>query len=424
MNQNSSLKLFKRINNWQEYFWRNQHYFKSNVGFIAQGGTIDSIRNEKNKLVPYPHPVVISKTSGKKVSNISKLYLKHQISAKILGDLFGWTSSQGKDVFIPWKDLGFKIIKRISSFDSGQEDYIHFLSCLEYAMKQLENLEILVISQGTDSLVNKASLFTTILSPYLYASHKKVIFVGSSESGYSEKSLAIPNVTGALFTAIENRLPGGVYIVTASRIANKPIIEVFQGLGAVKLHSDSIFHSPNSEAIFTIRENSIYKSVLLKDLIERIKNIELLPYLSRFYFRDHVFDRLEEAFAKTSIESVENDPKILATHYNMGKRVFIIRARGSGTAPLSWRKNLELLSKKNNVIIIITTSADSGDVNLKKYAAGLDIEGVISGRTLREEAALTLAAISYDLKINEKFNHKDIQQLIERYCYLSGMIGD
>src|SRR3989338_7095955 len=293
MRNKNSLKLFKRIYKWQDYFHGFDNYFKTKIGFIAQGGTIDSILNENSKLVPSPHPVVTSKTIGKKVSYINKLYLKHQTSAKILGNLFGWSYSQGKDVAIPWKNQELKIIKRISSFDSGQEDHTHFLSFLDYVMKQLENLEVIIISQGTDSLVNKASLFTAVLSPYLYASHKKVIFVGSSESGYKEDTLAIPNVTGALFTAVEKRLPGGIYIVSASRIDGEETVEVFQGLGVVKLHSDGIFHSPNSEAIFTIRKNLVFESALLKDLIERIKSIELLPYLSRFYFQDHIPDRLE-----------------------------------------------------------------------------------------------------------------------------------
>jgi len=79
---------------------------------------------------------------------------------------------------------------------------------------------------------------------------------------------------------------------------------------------------------------------------------------------------------------------------------------------------------KKNVTVLVITSADSGDVNLKKYAAGLDIKKVISGRTLREEAAMTLAVIGHDLKMNEGYTGDDIQQLIDRFCYLSGMIGD
>src|SRR3990167_444097 len=148
------------------------------------------------------------------------------------------------------------------------------------------------------------------------------------------------------------------------------------------------------------------------------------PLLYRFYFRETTFDRLEKAFKLAHIVSVDNDSQIIPLLYNKGKRIFIIKARGSGTAPIDWKKQLVNIVVKKNVTVLVITSADSGDVNLKKYAAGLDIKKVISGRTLREEAAMTLAVIGHDLKMNEGYTGDDIQQLIDRFCYLSGMIGD
>src|SRR3990167_3907114 len=305
-------RVWKSIANWKNYFEIQKDILKSSFTFIAQGGTIDSLKNELNKLSPSPHPLTIEKTIGKNTLQINKLILKNVIRTDNLGHLFPWTFTQGKDIKIPWVDLKFRKSARISSFDSGQENFSHFLASLYFSINELNQVENLIISQGTDSLVNKACLFAVMLSPYLY----------------------------------------------------------------------------------------------------------------RFYFRETTFDRLEKAFKLAHIVSVDNDSQIIPLLYNKGKRIFIIKARGSGTAPIDWKKQLVNIVVKKNVTVLVITSADSGDVNLKKYAAGLDIKKVISGRTLREEAAMTLAVIGHDLKMNEGYTGDDIQQLIDRFCYLSGMIGD
>ena len=417
-------RVWKSIANWKNYFEIQKDILKSSFTFIAQGGTIDSLKNELNKLSPSPHPLTIEKTIGKNTLQINKLILKNVIRTDNLGHLFPWTFTQGKDIKIPWVDLKFRKSARISSFDSGQENFSHFIASLHFSINELSQVENLIISQGTDTLANKACLFAVMLSPYLYASKKKVIFIGSSESGYVEDSLAISNITGGIYTGLEKQLHGGVYIVTAIRKDQNQVIEILPGLGTVKLHSDGIFHSPNSGAILQIINNRIFKTSLCDDLYERIKNMEIFPYLSRFYFRETTFDRLEKAFKLAHIVSVDNDSQIIPLLYNKGKRIFIIKARGSGTAPIDWKKQLVNIVVKKNVTVLVITSADSGDVNLKKYAAGLDIKKVISGRTLREEAAMTLAVIGHDLKMNEGYTGDDIQQLIDRFCYLSGMIGD
>ncbi|MEK7129692.1 MAG: asparaginase domain-containing protein [Patescibacteria group bacterium] len=421
--KNASDHILRTIRDWEQFFSDHASYFSTHVAVCAQGGTLDAITNEKNKLIPSPHPITINRTRGLSASNIARLFTKHSVGMATLGDLYAWSQTHGKHISIPWKNLKLARAVRISSFDSGQEQSPHFIASLSYAVDQLSSVDALVITQGTDSLVNKAALFAVTLSPYLYAAKKKVIFVGSSESGYVENSLAISNITGSLYAVAEAVLPGGVYIVTNSRNASGEVIHILPGLGSVKLHADGLFYAPNTGSILRIEKGRVFKTRLSEDLHQRVKNLGLFPYLAKFYFKDSAINRLERALENVSIESVDNDPDMLHMHYQKGKRIFLIRARGAGTAPEVWKEAVQKLTKRQDVTIMVITQADRGDVNLVKYAAGLDIPGVLSGRTLREESALVFAAIAHDLRLHEGYSLDDLQQLIERYCYLAGMVS-
>lgn len=419
----STQSTFRTIPNWERFFENHKEYLRKHVGLYAQGGTLDAIKDERNRLAPTMHPVTIQKTRGLSATRITELFAAHSVVTNMLHTLYPWTETHASGVSVPWKNVQLAFAQRISSFDSGQEHSVHFIASLSYAMRVLENVNALIVTQGTDSLVNKASLFSVTLSPYLYAAKKKIIIVGSAESGYVENSLAIANITGGLYAALETVLPGGVYIITAMREAKGTVVHILPGLGSVKLHADGIFYSPNTGSIMSMSGKRVYKYPLSDDLYERIKNIGLFPYLAKFYIKDSAMERLELAFNRVSIESVDNDPAMLYVHYQKGKRIFILRARGSGTASEYWREAVTKLMKKSDATVFVITSADRGDVNLVKYAAGLDIPGVISGRTLREESAVVLGTIAHDLRLHEGYTLGDIQQLVERYCYLSGMVG-
>lgn len=407
------------IPNWKEYFQKHQPFLQSKVRVIAQGGTIDCVLDEFHKLIPAPHFVTIRETDRHAARSLAALFKVHSTSMKILGDLYSWTRSQ---VEIPWAGLQAQQISRISSFDSSQELPKHFLAVLLHVVELLEQSEVVIVTLGTDSLANKAAVFATILSPYLNAAHKKIVLVGSSEPGYKENSLAIANITAGLYVGLEAALPGGVYIVSAARKDGQIVTDVLPGLGAVKLRADGLFHAPNSGPILTISGRFVYKMPVFDRMLAGAKELGSLPDLSKLYLNDNALDRLEKTFPLTSIETVENDPAMIAHHYDLGKRVFIIRARGSGNAPKEWKDALRAIVKKPDATVVVITLADSGDVNLGIYAAGLDLNGVLSGRTLREEAAVTLSVICHDLRMHEGYAVKDLQQLIERFCYLSGMV--
>lgn len=415
-------KLINSISDWELYFKKNTSEL-TKICFIAQGGTIDSIKNEVNKLVPSSHPVTIQKSRILKAFDLAALFEKHKLFYNTLKELYAWTDTQAATVEIPWVDLKLGKAMRISSFDSGQEEIPHFVAALLFITRLLNDFDTVILSQGTDSLVNKAALFSVTLSPYLYASKKKVIFIGSSESGYIENSLAIINILSGLYTSLETFLPGGVYIVSSERYKNENISYILPGLGSVKLHADGYFHAPNSGPLLVITKSKVFKTGLYDDLSQRIKNIGLLPYLLKFYLKDSSIKRLEEVFKLTAIETVDNDARILDHWYKLGKRVFLIKARGAGNASETWKHAISKVAKRKDTTVMIITSADSGDVHLNKYEAGIDLPRVLSGRTLREEAGFVLAAISHDLAQNERYSFDDLQQLIERYCYLSGMVS-
>lgn len=416
------LQTVKRIPNWPTFFRDHRLFLGKKAGIIAQGGTIDSIKNEENKLVPSPHPITITRVRNLTSRRMAILFQDHAAAAANLGDLYPWVETQGTNVAIPWQKAQLSFMARISSFDSGEEHGSHFVAALHYATSLLTSLDVLIISQGTDSLANKTALFSVVLSPYLLSAKKKVIFIGSPESGYVERSLAIPNISAALFTAVSQEVPSGVYVATSRRKDGEISTDILPGLGSVKLHADGYFYSPNTGSLLTINNRDVNNSAMYEDLLARIRQIGLLPYLSKFYLNDTSIDRLEATTKKVSIETVDNDPDVINAHYDMGKRVFVVRARGAGNAPEAVKKTLTTIAGKKDTTVVVITLADSGDVQLRKYAAGLDIPEVFSGRALREEAAWIMACVVHDLRMHEGYTYSDGQQLIERYCYLSGLV--
>ena len=343
------------------------------------------------------------------------------VSASTLGELFGWSELDKTN--IPWVDLSLATLERVSSFDSSQERPEHFLGALVYARKILDKNDILYITQGTDTLVNKASLFAILLTKYLVSNNKKIIFIGSPESGYKKDSLATPNVTVGLYAGLEEALPGGVYVVSSSRIKNKVFSFVYSALGSVKLHADGYFHSPNSQPVLAVRERMVYKTSLYDDLITRVDHIDLLPDILGDVLRtEDDFLLLEDVLTRSFIANVNNPRPNLLTEYDKGARLFVIEARGAGNAPEDWKNEVGNLIQKGDATVIVITLADSGDVQLAKYAAGLNIPGVLSGRTLREESAMNLAAVVHLLRYKSNYTDHDLQELIDRYCYLMGMV--
>jgi L-asparaginase/Glu-tRNA(Gln) amidotransferase subunit D len=267
------------------------------------------------------------------------------------------------------------------------------------------------------------------MTRYLVTRGKKLVFEGSSKSGFEKPELAAANITGGLYVGLEDQLAGGVYLVSAREVKDEHDQEyiqtnVYEGLGSVKLHSDGIFYAPNSKPLLTIVGDTVYKTSQFDDMQARIEQVSLLPDLSKIYFENLAgFSRLEAAFQTTHIETVENDAELLKANYSLGKRIFVLRTRGTGNGSLDWREAIEkMMHEHSDVSIILITSADSGKVDTKKYAAGLNVPGVLSGLALREEAAKVLVTICNDLKMNASFTTEQQQEFIERNCYVGVIV--
>lgn len=231
------------------------------------------------------------------------------------------------------------------------------------------------------------------------------------------------NILVGLYAGIENQLPGGVYIISPM-VTSQGIIttQILPALGAVKLHSDGYFHTPNSGPILTVHDGTVYIHPLFHEIKRRTSYFTLLPDLSTVYLQEEqAIVKLQKALEKVSIETVKNPAIVLDRHYKEGMRVFVVQARGAGNAPIEWKKKIAEIISRGDTTVMVITLADSGDVNLHKYAAGLEIDGVLSGRTLREDAAWILAGIIHDLKFNNQLTMEP-QKLIELFCFLSGMI--
>lgn len=416
--------VLRIIPDWKKFFKENASHLQQQVIFIAKGGTIDSILDQEGLLTPLHHPVTIEKTIGFSAMEIEEEFKQYALNHRNLGALFPWTA-EIPDKIIPWREVKVKQALRISSFDSGQEQNSHLLATLKYVFDMLEKADNICVSGGTDSLAKIVSLCTVILTPYLIKNNKKIIFQGSPESGYEQNSLAVSNITGGLYATIENNLSGGVYTITTSKKEEDkaPAIHILTGLGTVKLHSDGYFYSPNSTPILTIKGNTVHKYPIFDDLKERVKQWELLPDLSAHYLNNsEEFHQLEQVMQSTRIETVENDIPTLDKLYEMGIKTFLIKARGSGTGSTVWKKAIETILGKGDTTVFIITLADQGDVTLDKYKAGLYLPKILSGRTLREETGFVFAVLSHELVINHGYSIKNMQELIDRYCWLSGIL--
>ncbi len=416
LNQSSDA-IFEIVPDWRNFFLAHQADFLR-CYFGAKGGSLDSIRGVKG-LTPITHPLTIERTAGLTGLQIYDLFRSFRKPAKNLGALYKRTSNK---TGIPWLKLSMRGVDRISSFGSGQEVTSHFLATLYFIYEMLQETDTVYLSQGTDTLSNTASLCVMVLSQFLIKRGKKIVFIGSPESIYENNSLAIPNITAGLYVGIKTEIPGGVYVISSFRDDGCVFTNVLPAFDTVKFHADGYFYNPNADPLLTIYGKKVYQhqsfTAFKKILIK--KN---LPDLSTKYLINNVDkSRLENIFNLVKIETVSNDADSLDNSYQSGKRVFVIRARGVGNGPIEWTNAIKKLVKKGDVTVLIITSADRGDVDLTKYQEGLDIKGVFSGRTLREEAAVNIAAIIHDLHFSGEFSHKKLQQLIDIYCYYSGML--
>lgn len=413
--------ILRIIPDWRAYFLKYSAILESGTVVLAKGGTVDSYLNRANKLAPIPHPVTIDATEGLTAVEIAKMFTAHAESAETLGELYPWTTQQSEDV--PFRKVKVRHAARISSFDSGEEESAHFTAAAYYDKLVLLVANQLIESQGTDTLIKKIVLETITFSRYLVDTGKKIIGKGAAKPGFEKGSDAISTMTTGLYAALEQELPPGAYIISpAVTREGDHVTHILPALGAVKLHTDGYFHSPNSGPILEIKNGTVYIHPLYYLLKKRSLHFSLFPDFSTIYFQDSPgVMRLQKALESVCIETVENSASMLKKHYEDGSRVFIIKARGVGNGPPIWRKKIAELLDYGDTTVIVTTIADSGDVNLKKYAAGLDIPGVLSARTLREEAAWALGGIIHDLKMHNQLPMEP-QKLIELFCYLSGMI--
>lgn len=411
-------EILCEISNWNNFFQGHAETLRKRSAIRAQGGTLDS---RGKKLSPIEHPVNIESTESLTSVEIAKLFDTHQRFADTLGELYPWSQLHlGK---IPWQEVSLGSSVRISSFDSGQEEEPHFLASVLHHQRILKDFDFLINSQGTDSLVEKSTLFAILFSSKLLSSNKKITFLGSPESGFKPDSVAIPNISAGIYVGLEKALPGGVYIVSSRKSKGQIETQILPALGSVKLHAKGFFYAPNSGPLVSITDGSVFLHPLYHEIKKRLPYFSWLPDLTQIYLRDEEgVLRLERALQNTVIETVKNSPKILDKWYEEGHRAFVLMAKGEGNAPPKWKRKIKEIIDKGDTTVMIITLADSGDINLKAYEAGLDVEGVMSGRTLREDAAWILAGILHDLKMHNQLP-MDVQKLVELYCFLSGMIN-
>ncbi len=411
--------ILRRIPDWRNFFEEYSQILRSRQAMVAQGGTVDGVATPEG-LVPIYHPVNIPYCRNLNAAEIASEFFRLKTPSKNLGEQYIWTAGQEN---IPWIDIEPNVALWISSFDSGKEEEKHFTAGLWFDFYLLRHLDEIFKTKGTDSQVEQAVLNAIVLGRFLMDQNKRETFAGSPEPGTVPGSLAISQITAGLYTNLEEKLWPAVYLVSPERHKDGSVENhIFPALGSVKLNADGYFYAPNTGPLITIKNNVVILEPLYEVIKSRVKYFSLLPDFSKVYLEDRAgCIRLQHALEAVSIETVKNPSRVLDLNYEAGHRVFVVKARGTGNATDGWKEKIEEIIKKGDTTVMVITLADSGDVDLKKYEAGLNVVGVLSGRTLREDAAWILAGIIHDLKINNQLS-MDPQSLINLFCYLSGMI--
>jgi L-asparaginase len=255
--------------------------------------------------------------------------------------------------------------------DSSNMDCENWRELLEVIEENYEHFDGFVILHGSDTMAYTASAMSFLLENV----NKPIIFTGSQlplgkiRTDGKENLITAIEIAGAL----ENDLP------VVPEVAIYFEYSLYRGNRTTKVSAENFeaFQSPNYPLLaeagvhikynrFAIKKAEKKPLIVRKNIVDRVATLKVFPGL-----RKEVF---------TAIASIPN------------LKGLIIETYGSGNAPtLAWLKEGLLELRDKGVIVVNITQCTTGSVIQNKYKTGIHLEeaGVLSGKDMTFEAALT-----------------------------------
>lgn len=256
-------------------------------------------------------------------------------------------------------------VKQILNIDSSNMSSSDWKIISEAIYEGLKEFDGIVITHGTDTM----SYTTAIVSFMIKNVNKPVVFTGSQRPIEFKGSDGVINLAQAFKTVISG--VKGVCIVFNGKI--------IRGTRAFKIHSldEDAFVSCDNSYIGRIIDGQV---VLQNQYYHIDGNLEL---------HNNVCD---DVFLLKLIPGIK--PEIVDFIVEYGYKGVVVEAFGLGGIPSEYNNLLEKLKKITNVYhipVIVVSQCIYDGTNLNVYKVGVDAEkcGLISGKDMSTEAAVT-----------------------------------
>lgn len=262
--------------------------------------------------------------------------------------------------------------KPLDSSDMGPD---HWMTLANDIRDNYQNHDGFVVLHGTDTMAYTASA----LSFMLKGLDKPVVVTGSQLPLGRTRTDGLQNLVSSMaFAAAE---PFGVPVIPEVGVFFRD--HLYRGCRAVKTNSNSFlaFDSPNCPPLATAGETIRVNEKLIRK--PGNGDLQVCGKLEK----DIICLNLFPGMSPNLLDRILSDPKLKGV---------VLRTFGAGNAPTS-KDFLDTLARttKRGVIIVNVSQCATGRVNMELYQTGAGLAGcgVLSGRDMTTEAALTKMAV-------------------------------
>lgn len=277
--------------------------------------------------------------------------------------------------------------------DSSNISPSTWVQLVEIIKKNYEKYDGFVILHGTDTMAYSASALSFMLENL----NKPIVFTGSQ----------LP--IGTLRTDGKENFISAIEIAAAKK-DGKPIVPevcvffenmLYRGNRTTK-HSAEYFDAFRSHNYPELAKAGIHISYNTKSIQynNKGKNLKTHTNLNSNVAILRIFPGIQPSFVDAVINT-------------KGLKALILETFGSGNAPtIPWFTKKIKQAIKNNIIVLNVTQCNVGNVDMGLYQTSLDLlnTGVISGKDITIEAAITKIMFL----LGQEFNHEKIKKELQK----------